>query len=338
MIGPGSDKKRGGGGSNACSKRYCRIPNGLSIWTKGPDAAKFIVKIVTQHNHRTLSPWLPWFLLSSSSAVVIFTFQCQLSNFAYVTSHVRHSSIIFCSFATFSFHLHLSSGLHKSLDVLQSWKNDIHWTGNATAIPCYKQYILGLDEPEEVLMQKIQKFCADFEYVNLKLRFWEKSFFLISWIQKCALTWSNWPEIWPKLAALFSFPSAEFVSAGTPFWSIGAVGSWRGRRGKKVQSPKPESQALFSFPSAQFVKCQIKRFVCHSLACSFKLFSLSSLASSVCMRKYFPGLPQLKHTLLKVSSEERWRVIRVFHLSELLCQFVCKKWEGFTLFLTNEGW
>ena len=86
--------------------------------------------------------------------------------------------------------------------------------------------------------------------------------------------------------------------------------------------------------------CQMSnKTICLSLTSVFiQTISLSSLASSVCMRKYFPGLPQLKHTLLKVSSEERWRVIRVFHLHELLCQFGCKKSEVFFyFFFTSQG-
>ena len=37
--------------------------------------------------------------------------------------------------------------------------------------PCYKQFLLGLEKPKKVLMQKIQKFCADFEDVNIKIGF-----------------------------------------------------------------------------------------------------------------------------------------------------------------------
>ena len=43
-----------------------------------------------------------------------------------------------------------------------------------------KKFYWAWKSPKKVLMQKIQKFCADFEYVNLKIGLWEKSLFAIS--------------------------------------------------------------------------------------------------------------------------------------------------------------
>ena len=135
--------------------------------------------------------------------------------------------------------------------------------------------------PKEVLMQKTQKFCADFEYVNLKIGLWEifeKNHHFSSHESRNVLKLPFWPERFRKLANLFSFPSAEFVSAGTPFWSAGAVGSWPGK-GKKLQNPRWHPIQL-----SICTVCQMsKKMICLSLTSVFTQAILFLFFGVICL-------------------------------------------------------
>ena len=79
--------------------------------------------------------------------------------------------------------------------------------------PCYKQFLPGLEEPEKVLMQKSQKFCADFKYVNLKIEllqiFEKKSFSSLFLMRKPLSSDQKWflRPYFPLIGGIFVLKS-----------------------------------------------------------------------------------------------------------------------------------
>ena len=78
---------------------------------------------------------------------------------------------------------------------------------------CYKQFLPGLEEPEKMLMQKSQKFCADFKYVNLKIEllqiFEKKSFSSLFLMRKPLSSDQKWflRPYFPLIGGIFVLKS-----------------------------------------------------------------------------------------------------------------------------------